>query len=111
MRRRSTNGVFPGQMPFLKSAQSSLSCYFANAGVPCHHPVVILKTADVAQYSSAVISKNADVASLHSAAVSKATDVASNHSAVISKTPTSPVITRLLFLKRRCDSKGLGCYL
>jgi hypothetical protein len=28
MRRRSTNGVFPGQMPFLKSVQSSLSCYF-----------------------------------------------------------------------------------
>jgi hypothetical protein len=89
MRRRSANGVFPGQMPFLKSAQSSLNCYFANAGVPCHHSAVISKTADVAQYTSAVISKNADVTSLHSAAVSKATDVACYHSAVTSKTPTS----------------------
>jgi hypothetical protein len=54
----------------------------------------------VAQFNSAVISKNADVTRLHSAIVSKAADVARYHSDVTSKTPTSPAVTRLLFLKQ-----------
>jgi hypothetical protein len=121
MRRRDTNGVFPGQAPILKVPShhsavtsktpmwlditqllflkhrrhwSSLGCYFLNA--------------DVARYNSAVISKNADVTGLHSAIISKNADMAQYNSVVTSKTPTSPVITRLLYLKRRGGSKGLG---
>jgi hypothetical protein len=81
-----------------------------NAGVPCHHSAVISKTADVAQYNSAVISKNADVIRLHSAAVSKAADVVRCNSAVTSKTPTSLIVTRLLFIKRRRGSIVLDRY-
>jgi hypothetical protein len=98
--------------------------HFQNVGMPCHHPAVISKTrachiitrtlfsktADAAHFNSAVISKNTDVTRLHSTIVSKAAGMARYHSAVTSKTSTSPSITRLLPLKRRCRHQSLGCY-
>jgi hypothetical protein len=56
---------------------------FLKAGVPCHHSAVISKTADAAR----------------------------SNSAVTSKTPTSPLVTRLLPLKRRRHNQSFGCYL
>jgi hypothetical protein len=58
------------------------------------------KTADTTQFNSAVISKNADVTRLHLATISKAADATQFNSVVTSKTPTSPAVTRLLFLKQ-----------
>jgi hypothetical protein len=85
-----------------------------NAGVPCHHPAVISKTLAChvitrplfpkrltrPNLTQLLFLKNADVTRLHSAIVSKAADVARYHSTVTSKTPTSPAVTRLLFLKQ-----------
>jgi hypothetical protein len=56
---------------------------FLNVGVPCHHPVVICKTADAAR----------------------------SNSDVTSKTLTSPLVTRLLPLKRRCHNQSFDRYL
>jgi hypothetical protein len=72
---------------------------------------VISKNTDVTRLHPAIVSKAAGVARYHSVVTSKNADVAIDHSAATSKTPTSPSIARLLFLKRRRDFKGFGCYL
>jgi hypothetical protein len=90
-------GFFQARYRFQKASSHHPAVISKNAGMPCHHSAAILKKAGVPCHHSAVIHKTADAAR--------------SNSVVTSKTPTPPLVTRPLPLKRRRCHQSLGGYL